>query len=170
MKENKKKRIFEYDLMRVVFSLMVLGIHILAKVRGFSKEYNRQEILKEFNLEDNKKTILFFAGGKYGLATKNVYDFIEIFARDFKDIQVIAISGQNEKIFNKFNQIVEKYHSKDNIKILEFTDKVPELMSISDLVITKPGGITTSESMRIRSSNNCNKSNTRAGGRKCRVS
>ena len=30
---------------------------------------------------------------------------------------------------------------------LGFTDKVPELMSISDLVVTKPGGLTTSESL-----------------------
>lgn len=33
------------------------------------------------------------------------------------------------------------------VKILEFTNKVPELMSISDLVVTKPGGLTTSESL-----------------------
>lgn len=33
------------------------------------------------------------------------------------------------------------------VKILEFTNKIPELMSISDLVVTKPGGLTTSESL-----------------------
>ena len=136
----------------------------------FSKKYKRQEILKQFNLKENKKIILFFAGGKYGIATKNVYDLLEIFARDFKDIQVVAISGQNDKVFHKFNQIVEQYNSKENIKIIEFTDKVPELMSVSDLVITKPGGITTSESIAMRGSYNCNKPNTRAGRRKCRVS
>ena len=35
----------------------------------------------------------------------------------------------------------------NNVKILEFTNQVPELMSISDLVVTKPGGLTTSESL-----------------------
>lgn len=38
-------------------------------------------------------------------------------------------------------------NKQDSIKVLPFTDKVPELMSISDLVITKPGGLTTSESL-----------------------
>jgi len=112
-----------------------MGIPISQK---FSKEYDKSKIIKEFDLKENKKTILFFAGGKYGLAKKSVYDFIEIFARDFEDIQVIAISGKNEKVFNKFNEIVEKYNKKEEIKVIEFTKKVPELMSISDLVITKP--------------------------------
>ena len=40
METYKSKRIFEYDLMRVLFSLMVLGIHILAKIRGLAKPYN----------------------------------------------------------------------------------------------------------------------------------
>ena len=40
-----------------------------------------------------------------------------------------------------------KYKKHSSIKILEFTKHVPELMSISDLVVTKPGGLTTSESL-----------------------
>ena len=46
-----------------------------------------------------------------------------------------------------FEQLVEELDKQDKVKILEYTDKVPELMSISDLVITKPGGLTTSESL-----------------------
>lgn len=136
----------------------------------FLKEYNNEETLKEFGLKPNVKTILFFAGGKYGLATKRVYDFIECLARDFKDIQVVAISGQNEKILNRFNEIVEKYGARENIKVIEFTNQVPALMKISDIVITKPGGITSSESMRMWSANNCCKSYTWARRRECKFS
>lgn len=143
------------------------GIPISGK---FSKKYDKQKVLNDFSLKDNMKTILFFAGGKYGLATKNVYDYIEAFAKNSNNIQVVAISGQNEKIFNRFNQIVEQNNSKEKIKIIEFSDKVPELMSISDIVITKPGGITTSESMAMRSSDNCYKSNTWTRRRKRRIS
>ena len=56
-----------------------------------------------------------------------------------------------------FKEIVSKYSVNttttnttditNNVKILEFTNQVPELMSISDLVVTKPGGLTTSESL-----------------------
>ena len=115
--------------------IFVTGIPISQK---FSKKYNKEETLKEFGLKESKKTVLFFAGGKYGLAKKNVYDFIEILARDIKNVQVVAISGKNEKIFNKFKEIVEKYKAQEKIKVIEFTEKVAPLMSISDLVITKP--------------------------------
>ena len=47
----------------------------------------------------------------------------------------------------EFEKIVEENNKQDSIKVLAFTDKVPELMSISDLVISKPGGLTTSESL-----------------------
>lgn len=46
-----------------------------------------------------------------------------------------------------FENIVFENKKQNSIKVLPFTDKVPELMSISDLVITKPGGLTTSESL-----------------------
>ena len=47
----------------------------------------------------------------------------------------------------QFESIVEKFQKQNSIKILEYTNEVPELMSISDLVVSKPGGLTTSESL-----------------------
>ena len=120
------------------------GIPITSKI---SQKYDREKILKEFELEENKKTILFFAGGGLGLARRNIFEFMKIFAENFKDVQIIAISGKNAKIYEGFKEIVMQYNQEERIKVLEFTDKVPELMSISDIVITKPGGVTVSESL-----------------------
>ena len=50
-------------------------------------------------------------------------------------------------MYNKFVEIVELYNANDRIKVFEYTKKVPELMSISNFVITKPGGLTTTESL-----------------------
>ena len=47
----------------------------------------------------------------------------------------------------KFDLLVEETNKKNTVKILDYTNKVPELMSVSDLVITKPGGLTTTESL-----------------------
>ena len=47
----------------------------------------------------------------------------------------------------KFKEIVENTSRHDSIKILDYTNKIPELMSVSDLVVTKPGGLTTTESL-----------------------
>ena len=47
----------------------------------------------------------------------------------------------------KFEEIVSHENVEDRVRILGFTDKVPELMKISNIVVTKPGGLTTSESL-----------------------
>ena len=64
-----------------------------------------------------------------------------------ENIQIVAIAGRNQKMKENFEDLVEELHKQDNVKILEYTNKVPELMSISDLVVTKPGGLTTTESL-----------------------
>ncbi len=111
----------------------------------FFLDYDRDALFKDFKLNNNKFTILFFAGGRFGLAKKSTYKILEDIARYMDNIQVVAIAGKNKKMYHSFNEIVTKYNRKDDIKVLEFTDKVPELMHISDIVISKPGGLTTSE-------------------------
>ena len=47
----------------------------------------------------------------------------------------------------EFNSLVEQEHAEDFVTVLSYTNQVPELMSISDLVVTKPGGLTSTESL-----------------------
>lgn len=113
----------------------------------FLESFNRKEILKEFELEDNKKTILFFGGGEMGLGKDRTCEILKILIENFESIQVIAISGRNISLQDEFKKIVANSNSSNRVKILDYTKKVPELMSISDVVITKPGGLTTTESL-----------------------
>ena len=113
----------------------------------FLLNYNKKEILNEFGLQENKKTVLFFAGGEFGLGKTTTLQIFENFVTSNHNIQMIAISGKNPKMQEGFKEIVEKYNKSSDIKILSYTDQVPELMYISDLVVTKPGGLTTSESL-----------------------
>lgn len=113
----------------------------------FLKEYNKKEIIKKYNLSEDKKTILFFGGGEFGLGKSKTLEIFENLANSKFNIQIIAIAGRNPKMKSGFEEIVNRYNKSDSIKILEFTNEVPELMSISDLVVTKPGGLTTSESL-----------------------
>lgn len=113
----------------------------------FLQHYNKSETLEEFGLQQNKKTILFFAGGEYGLGKNKTFEILKTFAESFPDLQIVAIAGRNKEMKEKFEELVENTSRHDSIKILDFTNKVPELMSISDLVVTKPGGLTTTESL-----------------------
>ena len=112
----------------------------------FLLKYEKSDILKNFGLEPNKKTVLFFGGGEFGLGkTKTLKIFKSFLESD--DIQIVAISGKNHKMKENFENMVEESHKESFVKILEYTDKVPELMYISDLVVTKPDGLTTTESL-----------------------
>lgn len=124
--------------------IFVTGIPISNK---FLEKYNRKEIFKKINLDDNKKTILFFGGGEFGLGKNRTVEIFESFMKSNEPIQVIAISGKNEKMKASFEELMNEYKKQETTRILGFTNHVPELMAISDLVVTKPGGLTTSESL-----------------------
>lgn len=113
----------------------------------FLQHYNKSEILNEFGLINDKKIVLFFGGGKMGLGKSRTIEILKTLAENFKDLQIIAISGKNKEMNEHFYEIVKQFSREDSIKVLEYTNKVPELMSISDVVITKPGGLTTTESL-----------------------
>ncbi len=118
--------------------IFVTGIPVAP---AFLKEMNKYEIYKEFDLNPNKKTVLLFGGGEYGLS--DVKDFLKGLLSVNQDIQVVAIAGKNAKVKNIFKKVAEKFDKK--VVILGYTTKVPELMHISDFVISKPGGLTTTE-------------------------
>lgn len=116
----------------------------------FLQKYNRKEILNNFQLKDGKRNILFFGGGEFGLGKSRTFEIFDKLIKTSQDFQIIAIAGKNKKMKIKFQEIVEENEANMRVKVLSFTNQVPELMSISDLVITKPGGMTTTESLASR--------------------
>lgn len=113
----------------------------------FLQEYNTDSIFKEFNFTPNKNTVLFFAGGEFGLGKTNTFQVFNTLVQNFQDLQIIAIAGRNKHMKKIFEKSVEDYHRESSVCILDYTKKIPELMSIATFVITKPGGLTTTESL-----------------------
>lgn len=113
----------------------------------FLLKYDKPTILKSFGLFPDKKTVLFFGGGEFGLGKTQTFKIFKSFVECPENIQIVAISGKNQKMKEAFENLVESLNKTDSVKILEYTNQVPELMSISDLVVTKPGGLTTTESL-----------------------
>lgn len=123
----------------------VTGIPISNK---FLKNYNRSKVLAHYELTDGKLNVLFFGGGEFGLGKSRTVSIFESFVKHAGDkAQVIAIAGKNESMKEQFEEVVKKYSKEDSVRVLGFTKRVPALMSISDVVVTKPGGLTTSESL-----------------------
>ena len=127
--------------------IFVTGIPLSDK---FTKAFDKNEIYKEFSLDISKSVILFFGGGEFGLGKKKTLKILDALIRNLPTYQIVAISGKNSKMNKKFKEVVEHSGSKDRVIVLDYTDKVAELMSISCLVVSKPGGLTTSESLASR--------------------
>ena len=139
--EMKQDCIREYNVPES--KVLVTGIPVSKR---FSMEYNKEEILAELGLDSGKTTLLFFAGGGQGLG-KSEGMFEEMVQAPY-DFQLIAITGKNEKQKERFEKIAKT--SNKNIVVLGYTNKVPELMSVSDFVITKPGGLTSTECLAMK--------------------
>lgn len=113
--------------------------------RKFIANYDKNEILKSLNFSLNKKTILFFGGGEMGLGKSKTLEIFDTLVKEHPEFQIIVIAGKNESLKKSFEEIVNHYNLSDSIKIFGFSNKIPEFMQISDLVFTKPGGLTTTE-------------------------
>ena len=108
----------------------------------FFEEEEKQLVLEELNLDKNLPTILMMAGS-FGVA--NVFDiYANIIDIDF-DFQIILVTGKNKKLYNQFEEVVG--NSPKNTKLIYFTNEINKFMQASDIIITKPGGLTVTEAL-----------------------
>ncbi len=108
----------------------------------FSQPVAREAILKELGFDLKVPTILIMGGGQGLGPVKTIIKAME----DIKpDLQEIIVTGTNKKLYKSLKRKVKKYSKK--IAVFGFTDKINELMSAADIIITKPGGITTAEAL-----------------------
>ena len=117
--------------------IRVTGITIHPK---FSEPGDRAAALKAHELDGSRPIVLQLAGG-FGVGP------IEQLYRGLLDLktplQIVAVCGKNEKTLAKLKTIAVPSHHK--AKLMGFTTQMDELLTAADLVLTKPGGLTTSE-------------------------
>ena len=113
----------------------------------FFETFDKEAIYKMFNLNPDKKVILFFGGGEFGLGKDRTVQVLDSFIKKLTDFQIVAVAGKNEKMKEAFEELAKNNQAEDRVRVLGFTDKVPELMHISCLVVSKPGGLTTTETL-----------------------
>ena len=118
-------------------SILITGIPIHPV---FSQPKSRDECLKNQGLVGDRPIVLQLAGG-FGVGP------IEKLFRGLLSIdvplEIVVVAGRNEQVKRELEQIQPPH--KHRIKILGFTDQIDELMAVADVVVSKPGGLTTSE-------------------------
>ena len=114
---------------------------------NFYKNYDKENIYKSLNIAKNKKNIIFFGGGSLGLSSSSNIQAIltSLLQATDESHQIIIISGKNQKLYNDFQKTINNTYHKSQIKLIDFTTELPELLPITSFVITKPGGLTITE-------------------------
>lgn len=119
--------------------IMILGIPIDIK---FSEAKPKSPIKEKLNLDKEKSTILVMGGGQ-GLGPIKAVVFT--LQRVATDIQIIIATGTNARLYKYLNKKAPRF--KKRLIPLGYSENIDELMEISDIIITKPGGITASEAL-----------------------
>lgn len=109
---------------------------------SFNIKYDRTATLHELGLCDYKTTILVM-GGSLGMG--KISRIYEELIKIEKDIQIIVITGKNKKLYAELQNY--SANSPKPAKIIGYTDKVNKYMQASDLLLTKPGGLTITEAL-----------------------
>lgn len=119
-----------------------LGIPIFDEFT--STDFDKEEICKREGLDPNKQTVLLMAGS-FGVTS--VLDFYKELALESENLQFIVITGNNKKLYKHLEELIDEIGTKDSTKLLYFVDNVYDYMHISDVIVTKPGGLTVTESL-----------------------
>ena len=119
---------------------VVTGIPIESK---FSKELDRPALRQQFGLDPNLFTVLI-VGGQFGFESlQKVIDSVE--ERHAGKVQFMVVAGRDQEL--KAAIEASKLGQKSNTKVFGFVKNMEELMTVSDVIFSKAGGLTVSECM-----------------------
>jgi len=106
----------------------------------FSTPKDRVACLRKHGLDEDLPVILQLSGG-FGVGP--VEKLFAAILHVQKPVQLVTITGRNEALKKKLTALDTP--SRHRVKVMGFTKEIDELMQAADLVVTKPGGLTTSE-------------------------
>jgi processive 1,2-diacylglycerol beta-glucosyltransferase len=112
----------------------------------FALSKDKREMRLRHGLAPYTTTILVSAGG-FGVG--RVEDLFTCLSELQHDAQIVILCGRNEELKKKLDKLTARRpeDSRVSFKNLGFTTQVDELMSASDILLGKPGGLTTSEAL-----------------------
>lgn len=112
--------------------LIPLGIPVK---RAYSEDYDINECKKKVGLDINKRYVLLLTGS---MGFGNVEEIVDELKNNINRINLIVACGTNKELY-------EKLKGKNNVIPLEFTENIDLYMKSSDIILSKPGGLTTTE-------------------------
>jgi processive 1,2-diacylglycerol beta-glucosyltransferase len=109
---------------------------------AFSQAKDRGECLARHGLLGDRPLVLQLAGG-FGVGP--VEQLFQGLLSLETGIELVVVAGRNEELRTRLEQA--EVPARHRAKVLGFTAEMDELMAAADLVVSKPGGLTTSEAL-----------------------
>lgn len=119
--------------------ISVTGIPILP---AFSRLKPRADCLERQELAGDRPIVLQLAGG-FGVGP--VHSILHSILDLDEPVELVVVAGRNEKLKKELGRV--RVSSRHRLKVIGFTDQMDELMAVADVVVSKPGGLTSSEAL-----------------------
>ena len=115
------------------------GIPIAAK---FLSKPDPRAVRKNYGLRDDQPVLLVLGGG-FGMGP--VAEILAELDKVPGQFQTLVVTGRNEELRRKLATQTRQHPT----HVLGYSTNMHELMAVADLIITKPGGLTTSEALAL---------------------
>ena len=111
---------------------------------SFNQKLKPEDIFSKLKLNPHKPVVLIMGGGQGLGPIKTIVKSLE---KSEHDIQELIVAGTNKKLFRWLKRKIKHY--KKSIHLFGFVQNIHELMFISKVIISKPGGVTTAEALSM---------------------
>ena len=108
----------------------------------FSERKNEENLRKKWQVKKDLFTILLMGGG---LGMGSLKEIVVTLDNAHLPIQLLVVTGINRRLKRKLQALESDLNL--SLKVLGYIKQIDELMEISDLLISKPGGLTTAEAL-----------------------
>ena len=105
----------------------------------FTRKTDKDEARRMLGIENIPTVLVMMGSMGYG----NIKPMLDAIDKSPHEFQVICVCGSNKKL----KDYVDETEWTKRVYCYGFTDKVDVMMDASDVIITKPGGLTTSEAL-----------------------
>ncbi len=120
-------------------NVVATGIPIAAK---FLSKPDPRAVRKQYGLRDDQPVLLVLGGG-FGMGP--VAEILAELDKVPGQFQTLVVTGRNEELRRKLATQTRRHPT----HVLGFSTNMHELMAVAGLIITKPGGLTTSEALAL---------------------
>jgi processive 1,2-diacylglycerol beta-glucosyltransferase len=108
----------------------------------FSRPKDRGACLARQGLNGDRPVVLQLAGG-FGVGPVEL--LFQALLSIERPLEIVVVAGKNAELKQRLEGApIPPRHS---ARVLGFTDQMDELLTVADLVVSKPGGLTTSETL-----------------------